>query len=87
MVQSNLVLSRKRLPQGLVMVIVNATTNRIKEKALTEPASKVSASAKNVIPFRARCAKNVIPFRARCHSKCKTIIRVLPRMRQEKHRA
>lgn len=75
MVQSNLVLSRKRLPQGLVMVIVNATTNRIKEKALTLLAGKVSASAKNGESFRARC-----------HSKCKPIIRVLPRMRQEKHR-
>ena len=59
MVQSNLVLSRKRLPPGLVMVIVNATTNRIKEKALTEPASKVSASAKNGKSIQSTLSFNV----------------------------
>ena len=46
----------------------------IKEKALIKPASKISASAKNAEPFRARC-----------HSTCKYIIGYLPRMRQEKN--
>ena len=49
-------------------------SNLIKEKALIKPASKISASAKNAEPFRARC-----------HSICKYIIGYLPRMRQEKN--